>query len=108
MPILIIEHIESTADVLGGKPRIAGTRIRVQDIVGYHLLGGWSVERVAEELEITPAEIHAALSYYYSHREEIDQDIESSKSIDPDLLHAYTDRRAKVRARLEAKQKPSN
>ncbi|MCQ3931835.1 MAG: hypothetical protein DPW16_15390 [Chloroflexi bacterium] len=99
--------IESTPNVLGGKPRIAGTRIRVQDIVGYHLLGGWSVERVAEELNITPAEIHAALSYYYSHHDEIDRDIEAGKSVDPDLLRQFEERRAKIAARLETKQNPS-
>lgn len=100
--------IESTPDVLGGKPRIAGTRIRVQDIVGYHLLGGWSVEQVAEELDITPAQIYAALSHYYSHHDEIDRDIEASKSVDPDLLQAYESRRAKVTAKLEAKQNSSD
>ncbi|MBL1135703.1 MAG: DUF433 domain-containing protein [Chloroflexi bacterium] len=100
--------IESTPDVLGGKPRIAGTRIRVQDIVGYHLLGGWSVEQVAEELDITPAQIYATLSHYYSHHDEIDRDIEASKSVDPDLLQAYESRRAKVTAKLEAKQNSSD
>lgn len=45
---------------------------------------------------------------YYSHRDEIDRDIEASKSVDPDLLQAYESRRAKVTARLEAKRKPSD
>ncbi|MEO0014001.1 MAG: hypothetical protein RLZZ535_2390 [Cyanobacteriota bacterium] len=30
---IILEHIEITPGVCGGKPRIAGHRIRVQDIV---------------------------------------------------------------------------
>ena len=31
-----IEHIEMTPGVCGGRPRIAGHRIRVQDIVIWH------------------------------------------------------------------------
>jgi uncharacterized protein (DUF433 family) len=104
MPILLIEDIESTPDVLGGKPHITGTRIRVQDIVSYHLLGGWSIERVAQELDITPAEIHAALSYYYRHQDEIDSDIEQGKHLDPELLQQDEKRRAKVKAALEKGQ----
>ncbi|WP_008312135.1 DUF433 domain-containing protein [Leptolyngbya sp. PCC 6406] len=32
----IAEHIEITPGVCGGKPRIAGHRIRVQDIAAWH------------------------------------------------------------------------
>ncbi|WP_333364954.1 DUF433 domain-containing protein [Microcoleus sp. herbarium14] len=37
MSIAVIkEHIEITPGICGGKPRIAGHRIRVQDIVVWH------------------------------------------------------------------------
>jgi uncharacterized protein (DUF433 family) len=85
-----IEHIVSTPGVCGGRPRIAGHRIRVQDIVlAYEGTGGsWSVERIAEEYEISPAQIHAALSYYYDHREEIERALREE-----DALVAETQRR---------------
>jgi hypothetical protein len=33
---VLAQHIEATPGVLGGKPRIAGHRIRVMDIVVWH------------------------------------------------------------------------
>ena len=43
---LIAEHIEITPGVCGGKPRISGHRIKVQDIVIWH-----------EKLGLSPDEI---------------------------------------------------
>ncbi len=39
---VIAEHIEITTGVCGGKPRIAGHRIRVQDVVVWHEQMGMS------------------------------------------------------------------
>ena len=43
---VIREHIVSTPDTCGGKPRIAGSRIKVKDVVIWHVHQG-----------MTPAEI---------------------------------------------------
>ncbi len=75
MAIIPIEYIAMTADICGGKPHIAGRRITVQNIAVLHVRNGWSVEQIADELELTPAQIHAALSYYHDHKAEIDQSI---------------------------------
>ena len=63
MTVLAIEYIISTPDTCSSKPRIASTRTRVLDIAYFHN-AGWSIEKIAYELELTPAQIHAALSYY--------------------------------------------
>ena len=68
-------HIESTPDVASGRPRIAGTRIRVQDIVAWFELGRSPDEIASAYPHITLADVHAALAYYYDHREEIDRQI---------------------------------
>lgn len=69
---VISEHIEITPGVCGGKPRIAGRRIRVQDIVILHDRRALSPEEIVSEYpDITLADVHAALTYYYDHREEI-------------------------------------
>ena len=61
-------EIVSTEDVLGGEPRIAGSRVGVLDV--YDLAsGGHSPTDVADQLDRTVAEIHAALAYYYEHPE---------------------------------------
>ena len=71
--VLAIEHIVSTPGVMGGKPRIAGHRVSVENIAVLHAWHQWSVIRITEELGLTIAQVHAALSYYYDHQEEIDR-----------------------------------
>ena len=70
------QHIESTRGIMGGQPRIAGHRITVQDIDVWHKLLGYSVEEIAADYNLDLADIHAALAYYYDHREEIDAEID--------------------------------
>jgi uncharacterized protein (DUF433 family) len=64
-------HIEVTPGVAGGKPRIAGHRITVQDIVVWHERLGLSADEIATEYGLTLADVYAALAYYYDHQEEI-------------------------------------
>lgn len=70
------QHIEITPGVAGGKPRIAGHRIAVQDIVVWHERMGKSVGEISTEHDLTMADVHAALAYYFDHREEIDESLE--------------------------------
>ena len=77
MEMLITEHIEITPGTCGGMPRIAGHRIRVQDIVVCYEQRGMSpAEIVAEYPTISLADVHAALAYYYDHRDEIRKQME--------------------------------
>jgi len=63
MPVNWRDHIESTPDVLHGKPRIKGTRIPVSLILGY-LASGMSVEEIIEEFpDLTKEQIAACLGY---------------------------------------------
>jgi len=65
-------HIEVTPGVCGGRPRIARHRIRVQDIFVCHELRGMSPDEIVQAYpSITLADVHAALAYYWDHREEI-------------------------------------
>jgi uncharacterized protein (DUF433 family) len=57
------EHIESTPDVLRGRPRIRGTRIPVSLILGY-LAGGNTYEEIIKEFPTLKKEqIAACLDY---------------------------------------------
>lgn len=64
-------HIEITPGVAGGKPRIAGHRITVQDVVVWHERLGLSADEIATEYGLSLSDVYAALAYYYDHREEI-------------------------------------
>jgi uncharacterized protein (DUF433 family) len=68
------DHIEVTPRVCGGKPRVAGSRIRVQDIVAWHERLGQSPDDIVGQFpQLSLADVHAALTYYFDHREEIDR-----------------------------------
>jgi len=75
-PATIAEHIEITPGICGGKPRIAGHRIKVQHIVIWHEHQGMTPgEIVLQHPGLTLADVHAALAYYHDHRKQIDDDI---------------------------------
>lgn len=66
----VSEHIEITPGICGGKPRIAGHRIRVQDVVIWHEHLGMSLDEIVyHHPSITLADVYAALTYYYDHIE---------------------------------------
>lgn len=72
-------HIEITPGVAGGKPRIVGHRISVQNIAIWHERMGLSADEIATEHGLTLADVYAALTYYYDHREEIDEAIQTDE-----------------------------
>ena len=66
-------RITSTPGVCGGKPCIAGTRIRVQDIHIWHELQGQSADEIVSQFpQLTMGDVYAALSYFWDHRDEIE------------------------------------
>jgi uncharacterized protein (DUF433 family) len=69
------QHIEITPGIAGGKPRIAGHRITVQNIAIWHDRLGKSADEIASEYDVTLADVYAALAYYFDHRAEIDTSI---------------------------------
>ena len=69
------EHIVITPRVMGGKPRIVGHRISVQDVVIWHNELGYNVEQIANDYNLNFADVYAALAYYYDHKQEIDNSI---------------------------------
>ena len=69
---ILDRHIEITPGIAGGKPRIAGRRITVQNIAVWHERMGKSIDEIAVEHNLSFADIHAALAYYFDHRAEID------------------------------------
>ena len=99
---IISKHIEITPGVCGGKPRIAGHRIRVQDIAIWHEMMGLSADEILyHHPSITLADVYAALAYYYDHLEEIRKDIRDSESFARELA-------AKTPSILQRKLKEKN
>ena len=82
-------HIVITPGVAGGKPRIVGHRITVQNIVIWHEWMGLGADEIAAEHAITLSDVYAALAYYYDHRAEIDQAIQTDRTF-VEELHKVT------------------
>ena len=75
-------HIVMTPDVCGGKPRIAGHRIRVQDVYVWHEKMGYSPEEiVARWPQLSLSKVYAALAYYFDHQDEIQQHIRDAEML---------------------------
>ncbi|MEG3844480.1 DUF433 domain-containing protein [Microcoleus sp. herbarium14] len=82
MASVIQEHIEITPGVCGGKPRIAGHRIKVQDIaIWYEDMGLSPDEIVYHHPSITLADVYAALAYYHDCRQQIRQQIREDEAL---------------------------
>ena len=80
-PPVLAEHIEISPDICGGRPRVAGRRITVQNIVLCHERGGLSPDEIASKYPgLTLADVYAALAYYHDHRDEICSRIAADES----------------------------
>jgi uncharacterized protein (DUF433 family) len=72
-------RIVSTPGICGGRPRIDGHRIQVEDVAVWHERQGMSPDQIlSEHPSLTLAEVHAALAYYYENRDRIDADLDEA------------------------------
>ena len=74
-------RIVSTPGTCGGRSRIDGHRISVEDVAIWHERMGMSPDEIVSAYpSIALADVHAALAYYYEHRDRIDADIREGGS----------------------------
>jgi len=72
--------IVRTPGTLGGRPRIAGTRVSVQRIAAWYKTG-MNAEEIVERMgNLTLAQVYAALTYYHANQEEIEGYLIAEKS----------------------------
>lgn len=75
-------YITRKRGVCGGKPIIAGTRIKVSQIAIYYEKMGYTPDDIVQaHPHLTLAQVHDALSYYYENIEEIDRQIAEERQI---------------------------
>jgi uncharacterized protein (DUF433 family) len=63
--------ITTDEDVLGGEPRIEGTRVGVRHVAGTVVDAGHTPAYVADQFDISLASVYEALAYYYSNLDEM-------------------------------------
>ena len=66
-----MDGIVSTDDVMGGDPRLEGRRVSVRQIAELVIDGGTPVGEVADQLDLSRADVHRALTYYYANPDEM-------------------------------------
>jgi len=73
------DYVESAPGAGGGKPCLRGTRTKVSEIARRHEHMGQTPDEIVDALpHLTLAAVHAALTYYYDHREEIEAELASA------------------------------
>ena len=74
-------------------PMIAGTTMKVVELMLDHLAYGWSPEELHfQHTELTLGQIHSALAYYWDHKAELDRDIERRLQVVDQLRQAMPSR----------------
>ncbi len=85
----VSEKIVATPDMVGGQPRIAGTRFTVKQIVVWHEYTGMSADEIATAFGLQLSDIYAALSYFFDHREVITAAIQAEEALVEALKARY-------------------
>ena len=81
---------------------VAGTPFKVRQIALDHVAYGWGPAEIQREHpQLTLGQIHAALGYYYDHKEEFDREMEEG------LIHANELRAKQGESSLVAKAQAS-
>ena len=83
-------HITRTPGICGGRPRIEGHRVRVQDVAVEHEWEALSAEEICHQHPaLTLAEVYSALAYFYDHRDEILADLEADERAVADFHQSH-------------------
>jgi uncharacterized protein (DUF433 family) len=87
-----------------GIARIAGSRSKVSQIAIDHRQ--MSPEEIVEQYpHLTLADVHAAIAYYYEHREQIDREIEQGQRIVEELRPRLENQDLMTKLRQRAKNR---
>jgi uncharacterized protein (DUF433 family) len=89
-------HITQTPGVCGGKPCIAGRRIRVQDVYIWHKTLAMSAEEIASQYNLSEAQVYAALTFAFEHLDQILADIAASEENVESFKRDYPDQVKKL------------
>ena len=76
MDIIMTSGITSKPEIRGGRPCIAGTGLRVTDIIISAQFGECSKPETAAEFDITLEQVEAAFEFYDKNKAYIDADIQ--------------------------------
>lgn len=80
MSVEIGSFITRTPGIVGGRPRIDGTRVTVRSVAVCYRQGYTPEEIVQFYERLTAAQVYAALTYYHANQAEIEADIAAEQA----------------------------
>ena len=84
-----VAMLTSSPDVCGGRVRLDGTRITVNQLATLYKQG-YSGEEIADQYpHLNLAQVYAALAYYHANRAEVEADIEREEAEYDSLANQY-------------------
>jgi len=90
IPINYIELREGIAYIIG-------TSVKVAVIVSSYVYADSSIEWISENYDLTPAQVHTALAYYYDHPTEINRQHHTSQQLAQKIGTALSDKIEQLR-----------
>lgn len=90
MAAVFERHIEIVQGAGGPKARVAGHRVRIQDVAIWHEKLGMSPDEIVHHYPtLTLADVYAALAYYWDHRDDIERAIAEEGALVEALRRDY-------------------
>ena len=88
-----------------GKARIARRGyLKAKMVARMYLWEKATIEEVMEQYELTAAEVHSAIAYYYDNQEELDAEYAESMELLKEVGTSLEDLKAKIAARQKQPQ----
>lgn len=84
-----VDLIVSDPGKRGGQPIIAGTSIRVADVVASYIYRGQSPDELAVNFVLDLGQVYAALAYYYQHKADMDAQMKADTQQAEKLLSKF-------------------
>lgn len=77
-------RIVKNEEVVGGKPRIEGTRVSVVDVAELYSELDYPPEQIAMQLDLRIEQVFSALQYFYEHPDEIREEMRKRREYPED------------------------
>lgn len=91
----VINHIE----VRDGKSYIQGRNIKAEMVARLHIMEKATVEEVAEQYDLSPAEVYSAIAFYYDNQTVLDAEYEKSLELAREIGTSFTEFKEKIESR---------
>lgn len=91
-----INHIE----IRDGQARIVGRNVKVKMVISRLIHGtGATIEEVMAQYNLSRAEVHAVLAYYYDHKDEVDRFFEAEDRYARENIPSIDELKARLQGR---------